>query len=266
MKIDANDILRARGAEGLRSIIDATPAEPLPGDGADREPPKQLQFPIDALGDVLEPAARAIAAKVQCAPVMAAQSVLSVASLAAQGLVDVLLPFGQTRPVSLFALTIAASGDRKTSVDREAMISVRMREKKLAETFKVLKEIHAIDSGAWRAQRNQIERSKMERADRVAKLNELGPEPEPPVKPSLTIDEGTAEGFAKLLPELPGALGIFSAEGAQFLNGYGFGPDAKLRTAASFSTLWDGEGIRRARAGSGLIILPGRRLACHLMI
>ena len=101
---------------------------------------------------------------------------------------------------------------------------------------------------------------------REAKLQELGREPEAPVKPYLTLEEATAEGLAKLMPELPGALGIFSAEGGQFLNGYGFSADAKVRTAASLSSLWDGRGFRRARAGSGLIDLPGRRVAAHLMV
>src|SRR5271170_8319176 len=98
--------------------------------------PVKSAYPTDALGDVLGPAARAIAAKIQCPEAMAAQSVLSVASLACQALADVRLPYGQTRPLSLFALTIAASGDRKSSADREAMIPVRMREQKLAEDFK----------------------------------------------------------------------------------------------------------------------------------
>ena len=56
------------------------------------------------------------------------------------------------------------------------------------------------------------------------------------------------------------------AEGGQFLSGHGFLPDAKLRTAASFASLWDGQGLRRLRAGDGLIDLHGRWLACHIMI
>src|SRR5271166_525307 len=149
-------------ASGLRPLPPQTTGEtsgrPKPNGGGEAEmlqlplieQSQPSPFPIDALGDVLSGAASAIAAKVQCAPAMAAQSVLAVASLAAQGLVDVLLPYGQPRPDSLFALTIAASGDRKTSADKEAMIPVRMREKKLGETFKILKEIHAIDSASWR--------------------------------------------------------------------------------------------------------------------
>jgi hypothetical protein len=223
-------------------------------------------FPVEALGDVLGPAAQAIAAKVQCAPAMASQSVLAVASLAAQALADVALPYGQVRPLSLFCLTIAASGDRKTSADHEAMAPVKMREKRLREAFDPLEQDHAIAVAAWRAQRAQIERGKSEISDRRAKLDALGPEPAAPVKPILTLGESTAEGLAKHMPVLPGALGIFSAEGGQFLNGHGFTADAKMRTAASFANLWDGSGLRRLRAGDGLTDLHGRRLAAHLMI
>lgn len=42
--------------------------------------------------------------------------------------------------------------------------------------------------------------------------------------------------------------------------------EARLRTAAGLSGLWDGEPIRRVRAGDGTMILPGRRVALHLMM
>lgn len=223
-------------------------------------------YPVEALGDVLADAARAIAAKVQCAEAMAAQSVLSVASLASQALADVRLPFGQTRPLSLFCLTVAASGDRKSSADLEAMAPVRMRERKLRDAYEPLENEHKISLAAWRGQRQQIERQKADVEARRNELQALGPEPEAPIKPFLTLSESTAEGLARHMPSLPGALGIFSAEGGQFLSGHGFSADAKLRTAASFAGLWDGQGLRRLRAGDGLIDLHGRRLACHLMI
>jgi hypothetical protein len=41
--------------------------------------------------------------------------------------------------------------------------------------------------------------------------------------------------------------------------------EAKLRTATGFSSFWDGETIKRVRAGDGVTILPGRRVALHLM-
>ena len=48
--------------------------------------------------------------------------------------------------------------------------------------------------------------------------------------------------------------------------GHGFGPDHRLKTAAALSTLWDGSGLRRLRAGDGITDLQGRRLALHLMV
>ena len=195
-----------------------------------------------------------------------AQSVLGVASLAAQALADVRLPYGQSRPLSLFLLTIAESGDRKSSADNEAMAPVRKREERLGDEFEPLVKRHAAELAAWRGQRNQIERGKKDLAARRDEMMALGPEPPAPIRPYLTLGESTAEGLAKHMPELPGALGIFSAEGGQFLNGHGFTPESKLRTAASFSSLWDGLGLRRLRAGEGLIDLHGRRLAAHLMV
>ena len=197
---------------------------------------------------------------------MAAQSVLAVASLASQALADVRLPFGQTRPLSLYCLTVAASGDRKTSADLEAMAPVRMRERQLSDAFERFAKSHAVELAAWRGQKQQIERRNAELGKRRADLQALGPEPEAPIKPFLTLAECTAEGLAKHMPTLPGALGIFSAEGGQFLSGHGFSAETKMRTAASFSSLWDGQGLRRLRAGDGLIDLHGRQLAAHLMI
>jgi hypothetical protein len=74
------------------------------------------------------------------------------------------------------------------------------------------------------------------------------------------------EGIAKSWIDLPASLGIFSAEGGQFLGGYGMLPDRKLKTAATMSELWDGRGMRPLRAADGLTNLFGRRFSLHLMI
>jgi hypothetical protein len=41
--------------------------------------------------------------------------------------------------------------------------------------------------------------------------------------------------------------------------------DARLRTATGLSAAWDGEAIKRVRASDGITVLPGRRVAMHLM-
>jgi Protein of unknown function (DUF3987) len=61
-------------------------------------------------------------------------------------------------------------------------------------------------------------------------------------------------------------MGVFSSEGGQFVGGHAMSDDNKLASAAAFSSCWDGEPIKRVRAKDGVTILPGRRLAKHLMV
>ena len=114
----AKRLFRGCGAE-VNEHKRAEKPTPLPLEPQSREP---RPYPIAALGDVLGGAAQSIAAKCQCAPALAAQSIIAVASLAAQRLADVRMPYGQTRPLSLFLFTVAASGERKSTADNEALI------------------------------------------------------------------------------------------------------------------------------------------------
>jgi hypothetical protein len=66
--------------------------------------------------------------------------------------------------------------------------------------------------------------------------------------------------FAVGLP----SLGIFTTEGGQFIGGHGMSDEAKLRTVAGLSAVWDGEPLKRVRSGE-VTFLPGRRLSMHLM-
>lgn len=254
--LGGNGSLEARRATVLPAPLPLAPPTPA-----------ARPYPVAALGAMLGGAADSIASKCQCAPALAAQAVLAVASLAAQRLADVRLPYGQTRPLSLFLVTIAASGDRKSTADNEALIPVRMHESNLKDAYQHDHETWRIAHAAWAAQHRKIENDrKLDRPAREAELSGLGRAPMEPIRPLLTAPEPTVEALAKYWSALPGALGLFSAEGGQMTGGHGFGPDHRLKTAAALSALWDGAGIRRLRAGDGITDLPGRRLALHLMV
>ena len=98
-----------------------------------------------------------------------------------------------------------------------------------------------------------------------ASLDKLGPPPEPPLLPMLTCTEPTYEGLLRLLAIGQPSVGIFAGEGGQFVGGHSMSDEARLRSAAGFSELWDGSPARRVRAGDGSSVLPGRRLSLHLM-
>jgi hypothetical protein len=233
-----------------------------------RELPPADPFPIDALGDVLAPAARAIHDRVQAPLAICGQSVLAAATLATQAHANIGLPTGHARPLSSYYVTVAATGERKTAVDQEALWPARKREVVLRETYAAAALKHRNASEAWDAARHAaVRRGKGYREAIETALDALGPSPAAPLEPLLTCPEPTYEGMCRLLAIGQPSIGIFAAEGGQFIGGHGMrsDTDARLRTAAGLSAAWDGEPIRRVRATDGVTVLPGRRVAMHLM-
>jgi len=228
--------------------------------------PPAAPYPLASLGE-LSRAAEAIARKVQVPPAIAAQSVLAVAALAAQAHADVLLPFGQTRPLSLYFATVIGSGDRKTSADNEAMRPVAKREALLREDYTdALKEWKVLEA-AWGAEKRKIETDKKSGLDeRRAHLTTLGDAPVKPLAPLLTMSDLTLDGLTKTWANAHPALGVFTSEGGTFTAGHGMSEENRLRTAAALSEVWDGKPLKRIRALDGVTILCGRRLSMHIMI
>lgn len=249
---------------GRKSSGNGVSEEPLPlfPPLAESEP-----FPTDSLGPTLSRAAKAIAAKSQVPVAMAAQSVLAVSSLAASSHADVQLPFGQTRPLSLFFATVAASGDRKSTADNEALWPVTKREKNLRDVHVDEMAEWRVASAAWQAEKRKIEAERnIDFVERKSRLSLLGGEPERPLSPFLVTGDLTIEGLVKNWPNAHPSLGVFTAEGGMFTAGHGMNDDNRIKTAAMLSELWDGKPVKRVRALDGITILPGRRLALHVMI
>jgi hypothetical protein len=228
--------------------------------------PQSTPYPIEAMG-CLAPAAAAIARKVQVPASTADQSVLAVAALAAQAHCDVVLPFGQRRPLSLYLATIAGSGDRKSSADNEACRPVAAREKSMRESHRNEKKKFEAERDAWNAEKKKLEGNKNigfdEEADDLALLDA---EPQPPLTPLLTMSDMTLDGLTRNWADGHASLAIFTAEGGTFTGGHGMSEENRLRTAATLSEVWDGKPIKRVRAKDGVTILPGRRLTLHVMI
>ena len=80
------------------------------------------------------------------------------------------------------------------------------------------------------------------------------------------MTEPTFEGLTRKFAEGMPTLGIFSDEGGQFLGGFAMASENRQKTLAALNDLWQGNPIRRTRAGEGSFTLYGRRLAVHLMV
>ena len=245
-------------------LAEAQPIKPLP---LTREAAAAAEFPVQALGPHMSLAALAIHQKVKAPLALCCQSVLAVAALAAQSQANVRLPSGQDRPLSLFLVSVAGSGERKTSADIEALKSIDEQEKFLQEKYELDQDEYLIANEVWESAKKKIVRNeKLSQEERRSKLEELGKAPKPPLTPHLTCGEGSYEGVVKLLIGNEPSIGLFSNEGGAFTSGYGMNDENRIRMAAGLSKFWDGQKIKRTFAGDGTTALSGRRLSLHLML
>lgn len=234
-----------------------------------RQTPPGLPYPVAALGP-LRRGVEAVQGMTLAPMALPAQSALTVASLAVQGFADVETLAGQS-PLSLYALTIASSGERKTTCDTLLMKALRVYEKEQTAAHRDEVGLWHNQHALWKGERERIlvETRKAKGESRVAAeadLRALGQEPAAPSSPDRTVTEPTYEGLVRKFAEGHPSLGIFSDEGGQFLGGYAMNSDNRQKTLAALNDLWQGNPIRRTRAGEGSLSLFGRRLAVHLMV
>lgn len=222
-----------------------------------------MPYPRKELGPILGDAARRLQEVIQAPDAVCCASVLAVASLATQGLANVSMD-GRTIPLSIWMLSCAESGERKSAVDAQAMASVRewVRSARLHFDNEMAAFNARIDER--KALREQA-RGKTKGAGLAEALMSLGPDPLPPLRPLATMADFTAEGLAKLLPSNRPSVGIFSDEGSIIFGGHGMSREAITRTAGTLCKLWDSGSMDRVRAGDGASRLYGKRLAMHLL-
>jgi len=163
------------------AFAEAEEVRPEPPRPLTRDTPPADPFPVDPLGDVLGPAARAINDRVQAPIAMCGQSVIAVVALAVQGHANVLLPIGpqgQARPLSCYFVSVASTGERKSACDREAMWPVGRREMALREEHDRAAPDYQNDRLAWEKARDAaVKKGKGDRASIKAELDRIGPAP-----------------------------------------------------------------------------------------
>ena len=234
-----------------------------------REIPAGAPYPVHALGP-LRRAVEAVQGRTQAPMAIPAQSALAVASLAVQGFADV-ETLGGRRPLSLYALTIARSGERKSACDTPLLEALRKYECEQSQANSEAMESWSNSHAIWKASRSTIlagarkDNAPNSEESRRA-LDSLGPEPHAPPNGDRTVTEPTFEGLTKLFAHGQPSLGVFSDEGGQFLGGHAMNSENRQKTLAAFNDLWQGNPIRRTRSGDGHATLFGRRLAVHLMV
>ena len=239
------------------------PGEPTP---LFRAIPAATAFPVDAMGLVMANATMAFHEEIQAPLALCGNSVLASATLAVQQAFDVQLPHGGRSPTSSYFATVGRSGERKSAVDAKALRPVREYEQELRSDYDSERRQYLDHKDVWDAARKKtIGSSKLDLAEKRQELKNLGPEPQPPLKPIRAVSDVTAEGLFNMLEYVLSA-GVFASEGGQFTGGHVMSDDAKLRSAAFFSLMWDRGSGDRVRAREEPKVLNGRRLSVHLFV
>lgn len=129
---------------------------------------------------------------------MAAQSVLAAATLAAQAHADVRLPHGAVRPLSGFFLTIAGSGERKTTCDGLALRGVNQVEEQWRGEYEAAMQDYRRDLAAFKEATEHAKKhnKKQGRAAIKEALAAVGDEPREPPRPVLLVNDLTPDGLA----------------------------------------------------------------------
>jgi len=269
---DWNDLLVAKGIEALKTALVAVERKEPPAP-LRREPPDPEPFPMDALGGVLSAAAEAMQKIIQAPDALLGQSVLGAASLAAQAHANVIID-GRISPLSLFFLTIAASGERKSATDTVALKPVHDRQRELVALYREDQQLHKAEVHAFEKAERDLAKEKVvdlgeirknREAKKAALTGDLGEPPQPPLLPNLLAADPTSEGLFKLFERGQPSLGLFSDEAGLLMGGAAMMKESRLRMIAALSKLWDGRPLDRVRSVDGSTLLFDRRLALHLM-
>jgi hypothetical protein len=233
------------------------------------------KYPMLVLPDVVHDAIVDVRRLTQAPTSLVAASVLASANLAAHAHADVVMRDGRRVPISLFFLTEALSGERKSTVDRLVLAPHYAREMALQELAQKRRDERRAELFAWKDRRrafaiegrqNKVGVSPADiSAYRKAFLEKVGAPPEPwEGEPLLIARDLTSEGLVKQLMVWP-SIGVFSDEGAVFFGGITMNKDNSLKTTGIFSELWDGKGVNRVRSQDGATVARDKRLAMHLL-
>jgi hypothetical protein len=261
-------------AKEFARLVDAA-QDYVPDETAGPQPltrtiPDPDPFPLEALGPELASVAQAICDIVQCPIEMCAASVLASASFAASMYVDILLPIGagDIKPILVWILISALSGERKDTVDGLAFGPQQQHERDLKTARIAAMAAHQVKSKMWKAQAKLIEKDFQKAPSSEAHqkaLEQLGLEPEVPLEAIFMSSNFTYEGLFNSLNIGQPMYGIIGTEGGQFIGGHGMADNRKLDTIAGLNDFWDGKSAKKVRAQEILAVF-GRRVGMSLMV
>ena len=193
---------------------------------------------------------------------------LTAISLACQGLIDVCKPNEQCVPTSLMLLSIADSGERKSTAENVFLGPIR--EFQCLEYKKYQESVVGWSAQVeiWKEKRKVLLKRISKSADKGIDSSEdelllIAHEKLKPVKPKqykIIYDDATSEALFSGLHNNLSSAGLISSEGAGILNG------GALNDLSKQNSLWSGDSITVDRASVESYQISNSRLTVSVML
>lgn len=248
--------------------------EPEPFLGATNATP----YPVEALPSVIGDAVREVQAYVKAPMALVAGCALSAVSIACQALCNVSRNGMKPVPISLYFLTVAESGERKTTAEGHFFEAIDKHESDAAIDLREEKIRRESRMAAWSAAREGIVSKAKKEASKGGNVDAVTQEledhdltkPEPLKLPEYRIGgDTTPEGLGRAIAKGWPSRGVVSSEAGTFFGSHAMGRDSVTRSFAFFNTMWDGkpyEVIRSGNAGADSYKIDGARLTLSLQV
>lgn len=228
----------------------------------------QLPYYVNVLPKILREAVIEVHESTGAPYALVLNSALASLSSAAQGHFNVTRPGGLVGPTALFLLTIAESGERKTTIDGMFTKPLREFEREQRSLALVEESIYRAKQERWSAELRGIRRNIEKDAadginnhDAVEKqlVNLMDREPVKPPTRKTIYEDATPAALKAGLAEWPSAV-VLSDEGAKVMNGFIFSEPGLL------NALWSGSDLQVDRRGSGAVTTKDPRLTISVMV
>ena len=233
----------------------------------------QAPYPIDALPEIIKNAIIAYAEYGQQPISLLANSALSHVSLSCQGLANVARDDLLVSPISMYFITVASSGERKTAADKVFSQGICAWEEATKATTMPTYHYQKNAYLTWSIKRKailaMIKRLATQGYDTDVQEDAYNAimmqQPDIPLLPKLKYEDITAEALSENLAKEWPSASIFSDEAGIFLSSPSMQKD-NTKFVALLNKLWDAQPLSIHRKTSNDIFIKDRRFTLNLMM
>lgn len=269
----------------IKNQIDAAKIPEMPLEWDDLVPLEEKhpfeEYPLDALPEGIQAAIKEVSETDQAPIPLIGNSAISALSLAIQGHVDVQRSKGSklNSPTSIFLLTIAESGERKSSIDKRFMQGIHEYQAAKRAEMKPLLLKYEAEKRIWEAKKtgieSEIKRLMTGKASKQTRFLNIGAaeeelkelESNPPIAPripQIIFSDYTPESLVYDLGHHWPSGGVVSSEAGIIFGSHGMRSESVMGNLSQLNILWDGLPLTVNRRTAGSFTADGVRLTMSL--